>query len=417
MTLTVLTDDQIRSVLENLTLGELNGFRDALVSALREYSASSGKNPDEPTSVHQPERISVHSAATGATTLFMPSCNSAGHGVKVVSLTSATSTTTTTQAAAPGAAAKPTIRPTGAITLFTPHGSPLGILHASSLTAFRTALASLTPIQQRAPPSAAGLRLVLFGCGEQAYWHARLTLLACSSDPGRPGVESVVFVNRRESPACGEIWARFEKLKARGSGDGGSGSGQSVAEREGWGGCGVSVLTPEGEGEGYKGKWEGALREADVVVCCTPSTKALFDTAVLDGDKTKGKLVVAIGSYTPEMRELPAELVERSLGKGDGDGETGVIVVDTREGALKEAGELIAAGARPEQLIELGEIATLASEDNTMAGSGDHGLAQRLQKGNVIYKSVGLGLMDLSVGLHIVEFAKQKGVGTHVQGF
>ncbi|KAK4145227.1 Delta(1)-pyrroline-2-carboxylate reductase [Dichotomopilus funicola] len=411
MTLTVLTDDQIRSVLENLTPGELNGFRDALVSALREYSASSGKIPDEPTSVHQPERISVHSAATGATTLFMPSCNSAGHGVKVVSLTSAS---TTTQPA--GAPAKPTIRPTGAITLFTPHGSPLGILHASSLTAFRTALASLTLIQQRVPPSATGLRLVLFGCGEQAYWHARLTLLACSSGPGGPGVESVVFVNRRESPACGEIRARFGKLKEQGSGDGG-GSGQSVAEREGWGGCVVSVLTPEVEGGEYKGKWEGALREADVVVCCTPSTRALFDTAVLDGDKRKGKLVVAIGSYTPEMRELPAELVERSLGKGDGDGESGVIVVDTREGALKEAGELIAAGAQPEQLIELGEIATLASEDNTMAGSGDHGLSQRLQKGNVIYKSVGLGLMDLSVGLHIVEFAKQKGIGTHVQGF
>lgn len=157
----------------------------------------------------------------------------------------------------------------------------------------------------------------------------------------------MVFVNRRESPACGEIRARFEKLRERGS-------GQSVAEREGWGRCEVSVLTPEGEGEGegHKGKWEGALREADVVVCCTPSTKALFDTAVLDGDRSKGKLVVAIGSYTPHMRELPAELVERSLGKGGEDERSGVIVVDTREGALKEAGELITAGARPEQLTE-----------------------------------------------------------------
>ncbi|KAK3898216.1 hypothetical protein C8A05DRAFT_19152, partial [Staphylotrichum tortipilum] len=44
-------------------------------------------------------------------------------------------------------------------------------------------------------------------------------------------------------------------------------------------------------------------------------------------------------------------------------------------------------------------------------------LAQWLRTGNVIYKSVGLGLMDLSMGLHMIEFAKQKGVGTHVQGF
>jgi hypothetical protein len=74
MTLTVLTDDQIRSLLENLTADELEGFRKALASALYEYSTGG--------TVEQPERISVHSKATGATTLFMPSSNSAGNGIK-----------------------------------------------------------------------------------------------------------------------------------------------------------------------------------------------------------------------------------------------------------------------------------------------------------------------------------------------
>jgi hypothetical protein len=83
MTLTVLTDDQIRSLLENLTAAELEGFRRALASALHEYSAG-GKGGQ--TAIHQPERISVHSTATGATTLFMPSCNSAGNGVKGIPL-------------------------------------------------------------------------------------------------------------------------------------------------------------------------------------------------------------------------------------------------------------------------------------------------------------------------------------------
>lgn len=46
----------------------------------------------------------------------------------------------------------------------------------------------------------------------------------------------------------------------------------------------------------------------------------------------------------------------------------------------------------------------------------DH-MAKWLQAGNVIYKSVGLGLMDLTVGMKVVEFARQKGVGTHVEGF
>jgi len=40
-----------------------------------------------------------------------------------------------------------------------------------------------------------------------------------------------------------------------------------------------------------------------------------------------------------------------------------------------------------------------------------------LTKGNVIYKSVGLGLMDLTIGLSVIDFAKKKGVGSHVDNF
>lgn len=46
----------------------------------------------------------------------------------------------------------------------------------------------------------------------------------------------------------------------------------------------------------------------------------------------------------------------------------------------------------------------------------DH-MCRWLQAGNVIYKSVGLGLMDLTVGMKVVEFARDKGVGAHVAGF
>lgn len=47
----------------------------------------------------------------------------------------------------------------------------------------------------------------------------------------------------------------------------------------------------------------------------------------------------------------------------------------------------------------------------------DSHMARWLQGGNVIYKSVGLGLMDLAVGIRLIQFAKEKGVGTHVAGF
>ncbi|KAK4100535.1 NAD(P)-binding protein [Parathielavia hyrcaniae] len=337
MTLTVLTDEQIRALLENLTVAELESFRVALASALHEHSAGIQGE----TSPHQPERVSVHSTATGATTLFMPLHNSSGHGVK-----GQNASTTTDSPPKPAQHAPILIHPTGAITLFTPHGTPLGLLHARTLTAFRTALASLSLVQRRTAPVRT---IVAFGCGKQAYWHVRLALLSRA----RGEVGRVVFVNaRRRGGAASE---EYERKAAR------------------------------------------LVGEADVVFCCTPSTEPLFDAGVLLGEEGKGeaRLIVAIGSYTPEMKEVPRGLIERA----DSREEAGVVVVDTIDGALKEAGELIEAGVKAEQLVERSH------------------LTHWLQTGNVIYKSVGMGLMDLSVGMHLIEFAKEKGVGTHVQGF
>ena len=40
-----------------------------------------------------------------------------------------------------------------------------------------------------------------------------------------------------------------------------------------------------------------------------------------------------------------------------------------------------------------------------------------ITKGNVIYKAVGLGLMDLVVGGEIIRLGKERGVGTLVEDF
>lgn len=56
------------------------------------------------------------------------------------------------------------------------------------------------------------------------------------------------------------------------------------------------------------------------------------------------------------------------------------------------------------------------SVDRAKQKRDDH-LARWLTTGNVIYKSVGLGLMDLVVGMEIIKLAKEKGVGTHVPNF
>jgi ornithine cyclodeaminase/alanine dehydrogenase-like protein (mu-crystallin family) len=47
----------------------------------------------------------------------------------------------------------------------------------------------------------------------------------------------------------------------------------------------------------------------------------------------------------------------------------------------------------------------------------DDGLSRWLRDGTVVYKSVGVGLMDLVVGTKLVEVARQKGVGTQIEGF
>ena len=65
-------------------------------------------------------------------------------------------------------------------------------------------------------------------------------------------------------------------------------------------------------------------------------------------------------------------------------------------------------------LTDVDRLGELVGKDGSITRES---LAPWLETGNVLYKSVGLGLMDLSVGMHLVEFAKEKGVGTFVQGF
>ncbi|KAK0704187.1 hypothetical protein B0T21DRAFT_455519 [Apiosordaria backusii] len=458
MTLTILTDDQISELLSNLTKEELERFMGVLRGALHEYSTATtvpsstttnGKENVAPVTaaeIHQPERTSISSKATGATTLFMPSSSSVGTGIKVVTLTSPSANP---ELDTP----KENIKPTGAITLFSPYGTPLGFLHASTLTAFRTALASLLLISKR---DTSHLRTItVFGTGAQAYWHIRLTLLLLG-----PHIHQINILSRSFSPSVSSLLRSFVTSPHRST--------------ESWSHTQFSVLTPAHNE--YSRLLEEQLLEADVIICCTPSTVPLWDGAILTTHegRQKGRLIVAIGSYAPHMQEIPQEHAE----------EGGVVVVDTLDGALKEAGELIGAGVRPGELVELGELVMLedyhehrihhshhphphhhhphshhhndkkdekenqhknGNEAGVVGGEGegdkdkekdkdreagdkdkdndkegddkDHQqLAKWLAKGNVIYKSVGLGLMDLSVGMEMVKFAGEKNVGSRVEG-
>jgi ornithine cyclodeaminase/alanine dehydrogenase-like protein (mu-crystallin family) len=152
------------------------------------------------------------------------------------------------------------------------------------------------------------------------------------------------------------------------------------------------------------------------------------------------------------MLELHPDLLRQNVKPGDHAhhhhkhaATGGAIIVDSVEACLKEAGEIIQAGLGGNEVVELGELVMLRKEAERRRKevgekevdergveigqakkvkgvkkeekSGDGGLMEWLQRGNVIYKSVGLGLMDVSVGADVVRLADERGIGTKIEGF
>ena len=87
---------------------------------------------------------------------------------------------------------------------------------------------------------------------------------------------------------------------------------------------------------------------------------------------------------------------------------------------MQEAGEIRQAGLTPEQMVEIGELLMVKKaslKEIEQGGEGEVGMRRWLQAGNVIYKSVGVGLMDICVGEDLVMLARERGVGVSVDGF
>ena len=119
---------------------------------------------------------------------------------------------------------------------------------------------------------------------------------------------------------------------------------------------------------------EAAVAEADIVSCATMTREPLIHGAWL----RPGQHLDLVGAYTPEMREADDEAVRRAR-----------VFVDTREGALKEAGDLvqpIATGIIGEDDIE-GDLFELTR--GTASGRGG-------DEEITFFKSVGTALEDLA---------------------
>jgi ornithine cyclodeaminase/alanine dehydrogenase-like protein (mu-crystallin family) len=92
---------------------------------------------------------------------------------------------------------------------------------------------------------------------------------------------------------------------------------------------------------GRDGPHDELVASADVICCCTTAREPLFDGSLV----ADHACVVAIGSHEPEAREVDETLVRRAT-----------VVVESRASALREAGDVIAAGLPGDELTTLGEL-------------------------------------------------------------
>ena len=133
---------------------------------------------------------------------------------------------------------------------------------------------------------------------------------------------------------------------------------------------------------------EDVLRSADVVCTCTSAREPILRREWL----AAGAHVNAVGSSVPSARELDADTVAAAT-----------LVVDRRESALNEAGDLLLAGLGEEHIAaELGEVLVGTHPGRTGADE------------LTVFKSLGLGVEDLAAAELVVRKAREQGIGTEV---
>lgn len=137
---------------------------------------------------------------------------------------------------------------------------------------------------------------------------------------------------------------------------------------------------------------EQAVQQADIICTATTSLKPVFDDKAV---KT-GTHISAVGSYTPDMQEVPAETLMRAS-----------IFVDSRSASLEEAGDLIQplrAGLFDETHIcgELGEL---------VQGK----IPGRQSNQDITYfKSVGIAVQDAMAAQVALSNARKMNLGLEV---
>jgi ornithine cyclodeaminase/alanine dehydrogenase-like protein (mu-crystallin family) len=212
---------------------------------------------------------------------------------------------------------------------------PEAVLDGSALTALRTAAVSGLATRHLARDDAT--RLAIFGAGVQARAHLEAMCAVRR-------VTDLAVISRSPGPA--------EALVAEG-------------RRRG-------LSAEVGE--------TAAVVDADLVCTCTTAREPLFDGTILRA----GAHVNAVGSYQPTTRELDTETVRRAR-----------VVVETRDVALAEAGDLII----PMQEGAIGNEHLVADLAELVRGAA----VRRSPDDVTVFKSVGMAFEDLVVARAIMD--------------
>jgi alanine dehydrogenase len=218
-------------------------------------------------------------------------------------------------------------------------GAPLALIEANALGAVRTGAATGVAARRLAPPEPRTVAVI--GTGHQARTQVQALQVALEIDELR-------------------VYGRDPDRRARFAAEAGAVPAESA---------------------------EGAVRGADVVVTITTSGSPVLSAEWVE----PGALVVAAGSNFASRAELPPELVHAAR----------AVVVDQRDAARLESGDLLTAGYDLESAIELGPL--LAGRAEVPPGPGP-----------LLVESHGLALWDLAAARTVLDAAQAAGAGERV---
>ena len=245
--------------------------------------------------------------------------------------------------------------------------------------------------------------LIVFGAGQQIEAHLNLFIRHF------PSLRKCTIINRT-------INARAQNLLQR------------VKER--FPGVSVDLIASQG---GYHDPSSSSIdirnviSSAQLIICATSAITPLFPSSWV----RSGTHVILIGSYTPKMKEVDKELIVRAIPQPqelsahaiDRKKWRPILLVDSRKACAAEAGELIDAEIKPDDVVEIGELVprdySTGEVDlgrlESIVGEGlpelqdDHVALQDFHGPITIFKSVGIGLQDVAIACAIVEKAEKIG--------